>query len=1411
MKKLLCAALLAEALGGPALAAALLTNGDFEIGGPTDAAGWGPAHGCCSYVAGAGRNGTRALFCNVTRDAPRQLVSQPVDLKPGARYLVEGWIRTEDVAGGANGNGGVKLSVQWRTADGKPAVGKFSRKKTGTSAGWEKMSFGVLVPENAVDCRFEPVFQHGVTGRAWFDDLSIRPIDRRPIGAVVSDAWRNVAVSGTVRLTATVILPSAEQADLRGEFAVPCADGSVVRLPAVFEGAYARASFDVARLAPGKSEIVFRLTDARGETLDTQALGFTRAAELPRFAVRMDRGRLTVDGRPFFPMGVFLRKIDAESLAEVAKGAFNCVLAYNSPTREQLDMAQAAGLKVIYSIKGTYFGTRACKRVITSEEEEYGWIRRCVEACRDHPALLAWYVNDELSVEYRDRLAKHHAFVSALDPGHPTFSVLYQTDDYPEYVGTFDVIGCDTYPIGNPDAPAPLSRVTDDARLAVAAACGGGVWQVPQLFDWVCFRPDAAAKTHAPTADELRNMFWQNVAAGATGLVPFSLESMRQGDSRTPFDGRWRTVCDLTREIAAFSPVILSDEPAPAVRGLPTGVVARTWRHLGRDYLLAVNLLDRPADVTLEIAGHGRVEIALKPIGVERRALDAPCPADRPVLAINEDNDHYFKQDASRMTRASLLAYVDEILSSGRVTDFLMCPCGQRASFDSKAWEPIWAGLGDPDEKGRTNNIWCANAKLLRDRGIDPYSVWLARCREKGVRGWLSMRMNDVHFVRVPNYFRNTTFWRTRPDLRRRPDLDPAKTKAPWEDFAFDYIHEEVRDYHFAMFRELVERYDADGYELDWMRFTQHLTPGRERELADVLTEFVRRCRACVREAAARRGHPVLLSVRVPRTLAEAEAKGMDPLRWAKEGLVDWIVPTAFYEKNDYAIDVEDWMRRVAAVNPKVRILPGATDKLCRGRKGEPPTDMSADDFRLWAEAMRLRGATGLYLFNVPYLPAEVRACAYGGLDGRPSAPAASVLTVSGRTDRPVAEYGAGETMTFTLAVDGAAGGVRAGWQIKWRRTGDEGKSEEGLALADRPFVYRTSLDRPGFVRLNGTLVDAEGKAVRTPDALGRRVPVVFDLGAGVDIRKIRPSVPAPDDFDALWAEHKAKLAAVAWRDGVVLREIPSTHSGTRLYAFSVPCCGGKPATGHLSVPKDASRRHPATVKFFGYNESWTYARSICPPKNLTTDRLLMFVSAHGFEMGHDEAYYKAEREKVKSNGHGHAFDPEQNADPERAYFAGMTYRLLRALEYLKSRPEWDGRELTVRGGSQGGLQAIWAAALDPDVTTCDIFIPWCCDLAGPANGRNHGDWHLQWVPGLGYYDACSMAPRIPGTCTVRVSMAGFGDYICPPTGVMAFYNALVCPKEITFVQNAQHGNLLEPCPQKFKIVGDGAPVALGK
>ena len=414
---------------------------------------------------------------------------------------------------------------------------------------------------------------------------------------------------------------------------------------------------------------------------------------------------------------------------------------------------------------------------------------------------------------------------------------------------------------------------------------------------------------------------------------------------------------------------------------------------------------------------------------------------------------------------------------------------------------------------------------------------------------------------------------------------------------------------------------------------------------------------------------------------------------------------------------------------------------------------------------------------------------------------------IDGRTEREVPVYAVGETMTFTFTLRGFKGLDASKCSFDWVRTGDDGKAAFGRAPADKPLVLTTSIGRPGFVRYYVELLGADNKPVlRDVMDDGDNYKVRFDGGAGADILSLRPDMPEPKDFDAFWTRMKARLEAVPWKEAVKVVRLDSGRDDVELYTVEIPCAGGRPATGFLTIPTAAKdgKRFPADISFYGYGGSWsTYATQKPAAKRLRTDVIQFLSSAHGFELMREPSYYATLRRGLSSNGHGYAFDPVQNADPEKSYFSGMVLRVLRGLEYLKSRPEWNGRDLVAHGGSMGGLQTVWAAALDPDVTHALAEAPWCCDIAGMERRKHVEDWHVRWAPGLGYYDPVNLARRIPKTCLFELPRIGLGDYICPPAGVMRFYNALTCPKRGVCFQNTRH-DYKAPAPrQEFSLEGD--------
>jgi hypothetical protein len=246
-------------------------------------------------------------------------------------------------------------------------------------------------------------------------------------------------------------------------------------------------------------------------------------------------------------------------------------------------------------------GTRWAPKGIKTEADETRYIKDRVKRFKDHPALLAWYLNDELPLTMLPRLAARRDLMEKLDPGHPGWSVLYQYNSIREYMPSFDVVGTDPYPI--PSKPAAMA--TEWTKKTVRGTLGcKPVWQVPQAFNWAGYRktPEEKAKCRAPTEAELRSMCWQCIACGANGLVMYSWFDLWKEPNGVPFAQRWAEVCRVGQEIKEQIPVLLATGPAPTVSGAPAELAVRTWGKDGAAYVLVVNTTGEPRTASLTLS-----------------------------------------------------------------------------------------------------------------------------------------------------------------------------------------------------------------------------------------------------------------------------------------------------------------------------------------------------------------------------------------------------------------------------------------------------------------------------------------------------------------------------------------------------------------------------------------------------------------------------------------------------------------------------------------------------------------------------------------------------------------------------------------------------------------------------------------
>ena len=595
-------------------------NAGFET---PDAKGGGAAewslygNGEWSVLRGEGRNGTSALICGDVGKGG--WTTQWVDVEPGRPYRVEGWVRTEGVEGS-----GVCIDFSWHDAYGTRLGTAATQPRVMGTTAWTKVSLEAFVPPAAARrCLIGTPVTGNTKGKAWFDDLRIVPIDLPPIGEFISDAYRNRAAEGPVTFHVALNAKKDEitTKGYHGRFVVPSVVGGTrlaEPVPDPENPSELSATVEASSLPLGESKVTFELLNAKGKLVAKKPLTFTRTAKPETKGVRIDRRGITrIDGKPFFPLGMFMWKAVPEKIDHYAKGPFNCLMPYAEPTKAEMDYVHGKGLKMIYTLKDCYVGLSGVPKGVTNEATETAYVTRRIGEFRNHPALLAWYINDVLGLDWLKRLAARRDLCERLDPDHPTWVAHYMVEDIRSHLPAFDVIGSDPYPICQTGDP-PISQVMEHTRITRKCVFGArAMWQIPQAFDWGAYRVKDKDKTRPPTFDEMRNMAWQFIAEGANGLIFYSYSDWDKMKWRTPPEKMWDSVCRIGAEVKSKFPVFLSGETAPRVSLVTKDASVRAWRKDGETWLLAVNPTYGPKVVEFALEGCAlRRSVSLGPLGV---------------------------------------------------------------------------------------------------------------------------------------------------------------------------------------------------------------------------------------------------------------------------------------------------------------------------------------------------------------------------------------------------------------------------------------------------------------------------------------------------------------------------------------------------------------------------------------------------------------------------------------------------------------------------------------------------------------------------------------------------------------------------------------------------------------------------
>lgn len=373
--------------------------------------------------------------------------------------------------------------------------------------------------------------------------------------------------------------------------------------------------------------------------------------------------------------------------------------------------------------------------------------------------------------------------------------------------------------------------------------------------------------------------------------------------------------------------------------------------------------------------------------------------------------------------------------------------------------------------------------------------------------------------------------------------------------------------------------------------------------------------------------------------------------------------------------------------------------------------------------------------------------------------------------DHPDRVYSVGQVATLRL--EAYAGGLPLDGVWVRYKSGDELMAPERVdsvqlsrGVAYIPIGTRSE---PGFKTLSYEFSVA-----------GKQYRDMVNVGFSPEL--LQPLTPVPADFDQFWAETLAAAEAVDLDPEVTL--LPEYCTETVEVSKVKLTVGpeGRNIYAYLARPKDG-KKHPV---LFDPPGAGTRKRG---PVTYYAERGYIYMNINI----HHDADSELSDEEYNAIVAAYAdYTHDGIESREDFYYRDVYAACSRCIDYLCSLPDWDGVNVGVTGGSQGGALTIVTAALNPKVSFCAPFYPALCDLLGALHGRAPG-WPKYYLgreekagaeQTLAYYDVANFARKI--TCPVFYAF-GFNDPTCCATSTYATYNVISAPKTLAATRTNGH------------------------
>ena len=284
---------------------------------------------------------------------------------------------------------------------------------------------------------------------------------------------------------------------------------------------------------------------------------------------------------------------------------------------------------------------------------------------------------------------------------------------------------------------------------------------------------------------------------------------------------------------------------------------------------------------------------------------------------------------------------------------------------------------------------------------------------------------------------------------------------------------------------------------------------------------------------------------------------------------------------------------------------------------------------------------------------------------------------------------------------------------------------------------------------------------------------------------QIEPTAELPSDFKSFWSRAIQENQEIPMDVKMTLLPDRCTEKVDVFHVSLQNYTRGSRIYGILCKPKKEGN-YPAVLEVPGAG-----VRPYNGRVDLAEEGIISFqIGIHGIPVTMEPYIYNNLRYGAL-NGYWTA-----NLDDKDKYYYKRVYLgCVRAVDFVTGLPEYDGNNLAVTGGSQGGALSIITAGLDDRIKYLAANYPALSDLSGYLEGRAGGWPHMfhprdssnyteAKIETAKYYDVVNFARQVtqPGWYSW-----GFNDTVCPPTSMYSAYNVINAPKELQLFLDTGH------------------------